>query len=119
MRWPLTILGVMVIVGTLTFPALAGAIEPPFLDRFTEPSYDGDDGTLRYNGPWVEVGEDSKRRVESDHSLGDVHDVGPTLLVVFIDIGEQEPDLFGHLWEQLRPFLDEWCHLGELGTFFL
>jgi hypothetical protein len=56
-RWPLTILGVMVIVGTLTFPALAGTIEPPFLDRFTEPSYDGDDGTLRYNGPWIEVGE--------------------------------------------------------------
>jgi hypothetical protein len=47
----------MAIVGTLTFPALAGTIPPPFLDRFTQASYDGDDGALQYSGPWVEVGE--------------------------------------------------------------
>ena len=38
-------------------PALAGQPIPEFLDAFTEQSFSGNDGTMEFNGPWMELDE--------------------------------------------------------------
>ena len=38
-------------------PAAAGAPVETHVDSFTDQSFAGNDGTLNYNGPWVEIGE--------------------------------------------------------------
>jgi hypothetical protein len=47
----------LTVIWVLAAPASAGLLAPEFLDTFREQTFDGNDGYLDYNGPWVEVGE--------------------------------------------------------------
>jgi hypothetical protein len=54
-----TVLSVMAVGWTLAVPALATQSIPEFYDTFAEQSYDGKDGTLDFDGPWIEKGENN------------------------------------------------------------
>jgi hypothetical protein len=52
-----TILATVVVSLSFALPALAGQPIPEFLDTFAEQSYGGNDGSMDFNGPWIELGE--------------------------------------------------------------
>ena len=52
-----TILATVVVSLSFALPALAGEPIPEFLDTFAEQSYGGNDGSMDFNGPWIELGE--------------------------------------------------------------
>jgi hypothetical protein len=52
-----TILATVVVSLSFALPAFAGQSIPEFLDTFAEQSYGGNDGSMDFNGPWIELGE--------------------------------------------------------------
>jgi hypothetical protein len=57
MKRTVMILAVVTVTMAVALPAFAGAPTPEFLDTFAAQDYNGSDGTLEFNGPWVEIGE--------------------------------------------------------------
>lgn len=59
MRRATTIAAALVLSMSIAVPVFAGQPIPDFLDSFTEQSYDGNDGSMEFNGPWIELGEEN------------------------------------------------------------
>ena len=57
MRRTATILATVVVSLSFALPAFAGQPIPEFLDTFAEQSYGGNDGSMDFDGPWIELGE--------------------------------------------------------------
>jgi len=48
---------ILTIAALTALPVLAGEVNGTYLDGFTSQTYGGNDGTLEFNGAWIEVGE--------------------------------------------------------------
>jgi len=57
MRRILVITGVALITAVVALPAFAKASESTFLDTFATQSYNGNEGTRNFKGPWREINE--------------------------------------------------------------
>jgi len=57
MRRATTIVAAVVLSMSVALPVFADQPIPEFLDRFAEQSYGGNDGSMEFNGPWIELGE--------------------------------------------------------------
>lgn len=57
MRRLITLAGTVALVVMIAFPAFAGNLDEEFLDMFSSQSLAGNDGTIDYSRPWVEIGE--------------------------------------------------------------
>jgi hypothetical protein len=57
MRTISTALTVMAVIWAAALPAVAGQPAPEFYDTFQNQDYDGNDGSMAFEGPWMEVGE--------------------------------------------------------------
>lgn len=57
MRRLVTLAGSVALVVTIALPAFAGNLDETYLDMFSAQNLTGNDGTIDYSGPWVEIGE--------------------------------------------------------------
>jgi hypothetical protein len=48
---------VVAVIWSVALPAIAGKPAPEFYDTFQNQNYDGNDGSMAFEGPWMEVGE--------------------------------------------------------------
>jgi hypothetical protein len=56
-RRAITLAGTLAIVVLLALPVLAGTLSETYTDMFSAQTFSGNDGTLDYSGPWIEIGE--------------------------------------------------------------
>jgi hypothetical protein len=59
MRRISTAITVMAVVWAVALPAVAGQPAPEFYDTFQNQDYDGNDGSMAFEGPWMELGENN------------------------------------------------------------
>jgi hypothetical protein len=57
MRRATIIVAAVVLSMSIALPVFAGQPIPEFLDTFAAQSYGGNDGSMDFNGPWIELGE--------------------------------------------------------------
>jgi len=57
MRRPFTFVGALALFVMIAIPAFADETKETYVDMFSAQSFAGNDGTLDYDGPWIEISE--------------------------------------------------------------
>ncbi len=70
-RFPLVAIVVLLAMMTMAGWSVSATAEGNYLDKFKEGDFEGDHGTLSWNGPWVEVGENDGHTQGAVHVMGD------------------------------------------------